>query len=483
LKLRRGAQGKHQGLERAPVVMGRGERPRPLVAPFEVVVFGGALLLGLVVAAATVELPLPAVAAAAALVAGLVLLGPEVVIALALLAAAGLVPFVDTTDALFSDVRAYFFFFWVAVLTMLASWSARVLAGRRSWPIQANTLLIAVLVELGYVGLVMAASDPLAQPKLAAPFVEFPLIAVATYLWLSHVDAIDGVKRALPLVVAIATAWAVAYMGAAVTAGGCGHCTAAVSSHLSGEGLLGPGSRVYTGGQNSLLALVLVAFGQALRRQTPLTLGLATLGLACVAFQGSRAQYFGVIAGMVVLIAWKLRGSTVAGRVFLVAATLAAFVAILNSPVGERALTAYEDVNTRTGTGGYRISLAEEASDNWSLFGAGVTTRTLDLGVSEDLGLSNTFIVVGFVGGALQLAVLLLAFVRGLRARTLAGATIASIFLMVLVTRASLPLMELGHSAITYGAAVGLAAWLAVPSPRHAPAFRPGRPESDVAPA
>jgi hypothetical protein len=43
--------------------------------------------------------------------------------------------------------------------------------------------------------------------------------------------------------------------------------------------------------------------------------------------------------------------------------------------------------------------------------------------------------VVGFVGGALQLAVLLLAFVRGLRARSLAGATIASIFLMLLVTR------------------------------------------------
>jgi hypothetical protein len=463
--------------------MGRGERLSPLVAPFEIAVLGGSLLLGLVVARATVELPLPAVAAAAALIAGVVLLGPEVVIALALLAAAGLIPFLDTSDALFSDVKAYFFFFWVAVVTMLATWSARVLAGRRSWPIQPNLLLIAVLVELGYVGLVMAATDPVAQPTLTAPFVEFPLMAVATYLWLSHDAAIEGLKRVLPLVVAIVTAWAVAYMGAALTSSGCEPCMTAVSSDQSAEGLLGPGSRVYTSGQNSLLALVLVAFGQALRRQTPLTVGLATLGLACVAFQGSRAQYFGVVAGMAVLIAWKLRASKLGGRVFLATAALAAFVAILLSPVGERALTAYEDVSTGTGTGGYRIALVEQASENWSLFGAGVTTRTLGLGVNEDLGLSNTFIVVGFVGGALQLVVLLLAFVRGLRARTLAGATIASIFLLVLVTRASLPLMELGHSPITYGATVGLAAWLAVPSPRRVPAFRRGRPESEVAAA
>lgn len=54
--------------------------------------------------------------------------------------------------------------------------------------------------------------------------------------------------------------------------------------------------------------LVLVAFGQALRRQTPVTLGLASLGLACVAFQTSRAQYFGVAAGIGVLIARKLPG-------------------------------------------------------------------------------------------------------------------------------------------------------------------------------
>jgi hypothetical protein len=71
---------------------------------------------------------------------------------------------------------------------------------------------------------------------------------------------------------------------------------------------------------------------------------------------------------------------------------------------------------------------------------------------------------LGFLGGALQLTVLALGLLRGIQARSLAGATLASIFLMVLVTRGSLPLMELGHSPITYGIAVGFAAWLSVSS-------------------
>jgi hypothetical protein len=461
--------------------VGRGIRLRPVVRPLEVAVLGGSIVLGLVVAAATAELPLPVVAAGAAVVAGVGLLGPELIIALALLAAAGLIPFVDNEAFVLPGIRAYFFFFWVAVVTMLASWGARSIARRPSWPLRPNAVLIAMVVGLAYVGLVMVASDPLAQPTLAAPFVEFPVTALATYLWLSHDDAMEGLKRVLPLVVAVVAAWALAYMGAALTAGGCDACVTAVSSGHSNVGLLGPGSRIYAPGQNSMLGLVLVAFGQALRRQTPLTLGLATLGLVCVALQSSRAQYFGVAAGMGVLIAWKLRASQIGVRALLAAATVAGVVALLSSPVGARALTAYEDVSTGTGTGGYRIALVEKASENWSVLGSGVSSTTLGLGVNEDLGLSNTFIVVGFVGGALQLAVLLLAFLRGLRARSLAGATIASIFLMLLVTRASLPLMELGHSAVTYGAAVGFAAWLGIPNPRRALALRPTRREPEVA--
>jgi hypothetical protein len=52
---------------------------------------------------------------------------------------------------------------------------------------------------------------------------------------------------------------------------------------------------------------------------------------------------------------------------------------------------------------------------------------------------------------------------------------------MLLVTRANLPLMEIRHSRVTYGAAVGFAAWLAIPNPRRAPARRPTRREPEVA--
>jgi hypothetical protein len=90
-------------------------------------------------------------------------------------------------------------------------------------------------------------------------------------------------------------------------------------------------------------------------------------------------------------------------------------------------------------------------------------------------------VVVGFVGGALQLAVLLLALVRGLRARSLAGGHDRLEFLMLSVTRASLPLMEISHSPVTYGAAVRFAAWLAIPNPRRAPALRPTRRGTEVA--
>jgi hypothetical protein len=399
----------------------------------------------------TVALPGVAVAA------GVVLLGPELLIAVSLLGAAGLLPFVDPTHSVGPDVKGYFIFFSIAVATMLLTWGARAMAGRPGFALKPNLLLAVLLGNVAYLGLVMAASDPLAQPTLSAPFAEFSVMAVATYLWLSHEDAIEGIKRVLPFVVAIVVFWTIAYV---VGAAGCGGCRDAVSSNLFNEGLLGADSRLHTPGQNSLLALVLVAFGQALRRPAPLTVSLAALGLLCISLQASRAQYFGIAAGMVVLIAWRLRESRASGKLVLGVLAVAGFLALASSPVGEHALTGYEDLRAGTGTAGYRLGLIDRASDNWSLLGKGVTDETLDLGVDFDLGISNTFIVLGFAGGALQLALLALAVIWGLRARTPAGATIAAIFVMVLVTRPNLPLMELGHSAVTYGAAIGFAAWL-----------------------
>jgi hypothetical protein len=406
----------------------------------------------------TVALPGVAVAV------GVAVLGPELLIAVSLLGAAGLLPFVDPTQTVLPDVKGYFFFFAIAASTMLATWGARVLAGRPSYPIRPNLLLAVLGANALYVLVALAVTDPLAEPTLAAPFAEFSVMAIVTYLWLSHEEAIEGMKRVLPVVVVIVAAWAVAYVAGA---GGCNGCRTAVSSNLFNEGLLGPDSRLYTPGQNSLLALVLVAFGQALRRPTPLAVSLAALGLLSVALQASRAQYFGIAAGMVLLIAWRMRASRAGGKLVLATLAVAGFLALAASPVGERALTGYEDLRTGTGTPGYRLGLLERASDNWSPLGNGVTSGTLDLGVDYDLGLSNTLVVLGFAGGALQLALLALAVIWGLRAGTLAGATIAAIFAMVLVTRPSVPLMELGHSAVTYGVAIGFAAWLYVRPPPH----------------
>lgn len=435
-------------------------RPPSLDGP----VLAGALGLSLLLAVATVSVPTPLLLPGVALAAGIVVLGPELLIVAALLAATGFLPFTDPNTAVLPGVKGYFFFSFVAAATMILTWGARVVAGRPAWPLKANLLLALLLGYLCYVGLLFAATDPLAQPTLAAPFVEFPMMALATYLWLSHEDAITGLKRVLPLAVIVVVAWTLLYVAGA---GGCEGCQRSVTANLYvREGLLGPESRLYTAGQYSLLALVLVAFGQALRRPTPLTVSLAALGLVCVAAQSFRAAYFGVAAGMIVLIAWRLRASGTGGRLALGALATIGFVALLLSPVGERALTAYEELRAGTGTPGYRAELYDQASENWSLVGAGVTGKTLSLGVNQDIGVASTFIVVGLIGGALQFGVLLLAFVRGVRVRTLAGATIAAVFMLVIVTRASLPLMELGHSPITYGAAVGVAAWLVVPSGR-----------------
>jgi hypothetical protein len=63
--------------------------------------------------------------------------------------------------------------------------------------------------------------------------------------------------------------------------------------------------------------------------------------------------------------------------------------------------------------------------------------------------------VLGYVGAALQLGILGVALLRGLRARTLAGATLAAIAALVLAGRPSLALLENGNSALAFGVALG----------------------------
>ncbi len=438
----------------------------PVLGLRDAALYAAAATAGVVIAAASLALPPLLVLGAVLLAAAVAVVGAELLILLALLAATGLFPFVDPTGSPVAGMKGYFVFFGVATGAMTAVWAARQLAGRPAWTVAPNGLLLATLALLSYVVLVMAATDPLSQPALAAPFVEFPLMAVVTYVWLSHDDALRGVRRALPFAVAIVALWALAYIAGAA---GCTPCRSAVGADHFNVGLLGADSRLYTPGQNTLLALVVVAVGQALRRATPVTLGLAALGLACVAFQVSRAQYIAVLAAIAVLVAWKFWRLRAGGRLALAAVSALVVVGILATPVGERAVTAYEDVSTATGTGGYRLTLLEGITEHFSVFGAGVTPTTIDLGINVDLGIPNTIIVLGVLGAVLQVGVLVLGVLRGLQARTLAGATLAAVFVLVLVARPTLPLIEYGHSAIAYGAAVGIAAWLGL-APRSRPA-------------
>jgi hypothetical protein len=419
------------------------------------------VLAALAVAAA--GLPVEIVAGAAVLAMGVLLYGPELVIVLSLLASVSLLPFVDAKETLFANIKLYFAGFCVAGGVMAGTWLLRQLAGRPAFPLRTNGVVVMMLLLLGYVLLVLAATDPLAQPSLAAPFLAFPAIAVATYLWLAHPESLDGIRRLLPLIVLLLIAWAV--MDIAGSAG-CRVCADYVGADQSNAGLLGPNSRLYTGGQNSFLVIAVLAAAAAIYRATPLHLGLAVIAMATVAVQASRAQYLAVTAALLLLLLWRLRTLRTGGRFALVGIFTVAAVAVALSPVGARAASGYEDASTSTGTSGYRLALIERSRDNWTTLGAGITARTLDLGVNQDLGLPNTLIVLGIVGAVLQIGLLIAGILRGLAARTAVGTALAAVLLMALVARPSLPLLELGTSSLTLGVVIGFAAWLGVAGQR-----------------
>ncbi len=419
---------------------------------------GVGICASLVAAALLIKSPLIAVAAVALLIL-CTTLGIEALIALSFLGATGLLPFVTPDDAVAGEIKIYAFFFLIAFGTMIGAYLVRDIGGKRSWPLPVNLVSIAVVFLLSYVLIVGLSSNPKEVPALAVPFMIFPLSAVGVILWSSHEDAFEGIKRVLPLVVVIVVVWALAYNAGAA---GCGPCRSWVSTGVTNDGLLGPGSRLYTAGQNTFLGLYLAAFAYMLARPRPLSFSLVALGAVTIALQGSRAQYIAVIAGMALLLIWKFSQLKVGGRLALIAISGLALLALLNSPVGQKAISAYTETSKGTGTGTERLALIERTSEAWNTFGQGFSAKTLEIGFSVDLGLPNTLLVLGYVGAALQLLLIGLAIWRGVSARTLVGMTIAAIMLMVLVCRASLPLVEYGHAAVMYGAVVGLAAVLPV---------------------
>ncbi|HEX5763369.1 MAG TPA: hypothetical protein VFY04_09640 [Solirubrobacterales bacterium] len=384
-------------------------------------------------------------------------LGIEALIVLSLLGACGLLPFVNPNDFVAADVKVYAFLFLLAFGGMLIAWASRELAGRENWPLPVNSLSIGLVACLAYVLLTAMSSQPTEVPALTTPFFILPLSGLATILWLSHGEALQGLRRVAPLAIAIVVAWALAYDAGAA---GCASCQEWVGTELSKTGLLGSGSRLYTSGQNSFLALFLVSFAYALLRPSRTAVAIAVLGGVTIALQASRAQYLAVLAGMLVLLAWRLGQLPSGGRLALVAVSVLVMVAVIESPVGDQAVSAYTDLQRGRGTGVYRIHLINTTKEYWTTFGQGFSLRTLELGFDVDLGLPNTLLVLGYAGGVLQLFLLAVGIWRGLRARTAVGAVIAAMLVMVLVARPSLPLLEYGHSAAMYGAILGFAASL-----------------------
>lgn len=417
---------------------------------------GAAGLLALILSALMVKAPLLAVAAVGVLLL-VAAFGIEGLIVVSLLGACGLLPFADPNDFATGNVKLYALLFGVGAGAMVVAYSTRVIARRARWPFPLNAVSVGLILLLAYIAVVALASSPKEVPALATPFFILPLSGLATILWLSHDDAQSGLRRALPLAIAIVVAWALAYDAGAA---GCGPCREWVGTGLTNDGLLGAGSRLYTSGQNSFLALFLIAFAYSLRRPGALAYSLVGLGALTIALQGSRAQYVAVLVGVALLVVWKMSQLRVSGRVALVAVSALALLALAGSPAGERAATAYTELRQNSGTGGYRIGLVERTKDNWTPLGQGFSTETLELGFDVDLGLPNTLLVLGYVGAAIQLALLGFGIMRGFAARTLAGMTVAAILVMVLVARPTLPLLEYGHSAVMYGAVLGFAALL-----------------------
>lgn len=382
-------------------------------------------------------------------------LGIESLIAIFVLAATGLMPFVAAESTVTGQIKVYFFFFVLAAGAMVAVYAWRRFAGREAWSLPVNPLSVGLLVLLAYVGLVALGSHPNEVPSLAFPFAIMPMMGLATILWLSHDDALTGLRRALPLIILIVAAWAIAYDAGSA---GCGACRHWVSTSMSKEGLIGADSRLYTAGQNSFLCFFLLAFAWALARPRPLSIGLAGLGAVTIGLQYSRAQYLAVGAGMVLLLVWKFGQLRFGGRSLLLGLSVIGAIVLISSPVGHKALSIYSETSQGTGTGTYRLDLIRETSSNWTLLGNGFSNKTLERGFDVDLGLPNTLLVLGYVGAVMQLCLLAIGAWRGVMAKSLAGATIAAVILMVLVARPSLPLLEYGHSAVIYGVALGFAA-------------------------
>ncbi len=386
--------------------------------------------------------------------------GAESCICLALLVACGLAPYVNPEKLAGGGMPYWLIGFGLAAVLMLGVAAVRAINGESAARVQPSTVLWLAGALLLYTLVILAESQPLEIKSLAAPFLSFPLAAVVTFVWLLHERAVDNIRRALPMVIVIVAAWAIVYsLG---SAGGCATCQHWVGTVSARAGIAGGSSRLYTAGQEAFLGFALLAFARAMWRPSRLWVALSVLAVVCIFLQDSRAQEIAVFGGFLVLLIWRLRSVSGAAKVFSVILTGIAVYAVLSSAIGQHITSGVQGLSNGTGNGAYRLDLLQAIRPHWSLLGTGVSFQVLNFGFNDDLGIPNSLLVIGFVGTGLQIAVLVAGAVRGLLARSAIGVALASVLVMVLLARPSLPLLETGEGAVAYGVVIGAVAALYV---------------------
>ncbi len=394
----------------------------------------------------------------------LALLGPEMCISFLLMAAVGVFPFVNTEDTA-AGLPIWLIAAGGATGLMAATYITRSISRSASWSLQPSLLLMFIGVLLAYTLERMAASSPLSIPSLTANVCAFAVVPPIVWLWLSHDSATVGLRRALPAVAVVFVAWAILWIAASTQA--CSGCVSLVGSTQQADGVLGA-SRLYAAGETVAGVMVLGALAWLVYRPTIWAAPVIALGAIVVIFGGSRAFYFAVGGGILVILGWTFRNVGNLSRLLILASLLLLTLAVATSPIGARAGSSYQELKLGSGTGGYRLALLEQTRPSWSALGLGASRATLDAGFTADLGVPNTFLALGFVGGALQFIVLGLGLIRGLRSRVPAGVMLAGVMAMALLSRGSLPILESGPSAVLLGLFVGAAAALIVPRPHDA---------------
>lgn len=408
------------------------------------------------VAAQSPLLILGAAVGAVAVVAGL-----ELCISAGALAGAGLMPFLS------ADMKVAGLPLWVvgwgfALALMLLAAGTRELSGRPRHRLPVGALLLAMVALLAYTLIRLAGGAPFSLPTTSAPYVLGPTVALGTAVWLLYPETLAGLRRALPFVAVVVALWCVAYILAA--SGRCSACLQYVASDSQRPGLLGPTSRVYAPAMFGILLLAFAAGAAALRGPSWKLWGAgAVLLFAVLVLEAFRGQYAGVLAGLALLVGWKVRWSSPAGRFAILALVVLAGIVLISSPIGARGLSAVHELRTQSGNGQYRLDLINDQRRLWSLFGTSVIQSTRYLTISYDLGISNSVVILGFLGAGLQLVVLAAAVRRGWQNGSAVGLALAATFLAVLVTRVSIAYIEQGGTAVVYGAAFGFA--MALPPP------------------